>query len=334
MSELLDQIEQYYQAGVTDGLPVIPPTLDKYKEMVTAIGYPEEHVLGTIQPSGVEVRVKEIAINAIMAGCLPEYGPVVFAAVKAFLQEQFTPWGVACSTKGGAPLIIVNGPIRDEIGMNYRGNVFGSGARANATIGRALRLVLQNVCRAKSPDVDKAVLGHGGKYTYCIAEDEEGSEWEPLHVERGYQLDDSAVTLMGLEAPRQVSIVTDSGEAILYTLADTIASVGLFGGGILSKSEEKGNNYLLVIAKEHREILNKEGWTKNKIRDYIIEHAVLTPERLKPAGYDVKEPVPLIKKRENIYIVAAGGGGGFFSAVVPGWTWMSEPVTVKVERKL
>ena len=320
---MTDLIEEYYKAGVSDGLPLVPPTAEKIRDMVSCINHPEDYVLGTIEPSGAQIRIRELAINAVMAGCLPEYGPVVFAAVKAFLQDEFTPWGIACSTKGCAPLVIVNGPVRHDIGLNSLGNVFGSGCRANATIGRALRLVMQNICRAKPPDVDRSCLGHPGKFTYCIAEDEEGSLWVPLHAERGWPTDQSTVTLMGGEAPRFVSIVTRSCEALLFAIADTIACVGMFGGSA-------GMPYLVVIGKEHRDLLNAYGWTKSMIREYLLTNAVLSPETLQSAGYSTDNPVRMIKSPEHLLIVAAGGSAGAFSCVVPGWTWMSQPVTVAI----
>jgi len=316
-------IEQYYAAGVTDGLPVVPPTAEKISSMVAAMGYPEEHVLGTIQPSGARVRVREVAINAVMAGCLPAYGPVVIAAVKAFLREEFTPWGIAVSTKGCAPLIIVNGPVRHAIGMNSQGNVFGAGYRANATIGRALRLVIRNICKARPPDVDRACFGHGGKFTYCIAEDEENSLWTPLHVERGLQKEESAVTLLGGEGPRLVSIVTARAEAILYAIAATMATVGTFGG-------RAGLPYLVAIGREHREVLNAAGWTKDMMREYLVENALISPESLQKAGYPADAPFAVITDPQQLLIIAAGGSAGPFSCVVPGWSWMSRPQTVPV----
>lgn len=318
---MTDIIERYYEAGVTDGLPVVPPTAENIAAMVAAMGQPEDYVLGVLQPSGAQIRVKELAINAVMAGCLPEYGPVVFAATKAFLTEKFTPWGIAVSTKGCAPLIIVNGPIRTKIGLNSQGSVFGSGSRANATIGRAVRLVLQNVCRAKAPVIDRAALGHPGKFTYCIAEDEEGSPWEPLHVERGWPKTQSTVTLLGAEAPRQVTIVTRRAEEILFAIADTIACVGMY---------LPGNYYLVVFAKEHRDILAAQGWNKASIRRYIMENAVLTKKQLQRAGLDEKKSPQMIQSSEQLLLLAAGGSAGPFSCVVPGWSWMSQPVTVAI----
>jgi hypothetical protein len=306
------------------------PTQESVDAMVAAMGLPKDHVVGVLQPSGAEIRILEVAVNAVLAGCLPEYGPVVLAAVKGVLDERFAGWGIACSTKGCAPLVIVNGPIRQSIKMNCHGAVFGSGNRANATIGRAVRLVLQNVGGAKTPNLDRSTLGHGGKYTYCIAEDEEGSPWEPLHVERGLSPEKSAVTLLGGEAPRLITMVTNSAEAILYAAADTISCVGLLGLDF-DVSHNWSKPYLFVFAKEHRDVLKAEGWTKDKIKEFLIKNAVIPVERLRRAGIDMDKDAPMLHRKEDIFVVAAGGSAGPFSCVVPGWSWMSQPITVPIE---
>lgn len=326
---MIEQIERYYEAGVTDGLPVIPPTQERVEAMIEAMGLPKDHVVGVLQPSGINIRVMEIAVNAVMAGCLPEYGPVVLAAIKGILDERFAGWGIACSTKGCAPLLIVNGPIRKKIKINCQGAVFGSGTRANATIGRAVRLVLQNVCGAKPPHLDRSTIGHGGKYTYCIGEDEEGSPWEPLHVEKGLSPEKSAVTLIGGEAPRLISIVTNSAEAILYAAAETISCIGLLGLD-MDTSNDWSRPYLFVFAKEHRDILQAQGWTKDKIKEFLMENAVIPVERLRRAGIKLDQDAKMLGRKEDIYIVAAGGSAGAFSCVVPGWSWMSQPITVPI----
>lgn len=324
---MIEEIERYYQAGVTDGLPVVPPSLESVQAMVRSMGLPEEHVVGILEPSGIEIRIREIAINAVLAGSLPEYGPIILAAVKALLNEQFAGWGIACSTKGCAPLVIVNGPIRKAVGMNCHGNVFGSGNRANATIGRSVRLILQNICGAKTPHLDRSTIGHPGKYTYCIAEDEEGSPWDPLHVERGFSAEQSAVTLLGGEAPRLITIITDSAEAILYAAADTISCLGLH----MEATRDKGKPFLFVFGKEHRDVLQAQGWTKEKIKAFIMEHAKISASKLKRIGIEANQDWPVINRKEDILIVAAGGSAGPFSCVVPGWSWMSQPITVSIK---
>jgi hypothetical protein len=328
---LIDEIEAYYEAGATDGLPVVPPTEEKVEHMIAAMGYPKDHVIGVMQPAGTPIRIQDCAVNAVLAGCLPEYGTTVLAAVRAMLDDSFTPWGVACSTKGCAPLVIVNGPIRNTIGLNSKGAVFGSGTRANATIGRAVRLVLQNVCNAKPPDLDRSTMGHPGKYTYCIAEDEESSHWTPLHVDRGFAASQSVVTLMGAEAPRLVSIVTASPEAILFAVADTISCAGVAGDiSMHGDDREEGKPCLLVLGGEHRNILHAEGWSKARIRDYIMEHAVVSAEKLEKLGYPGKQSTRVFKRPEDLMIIAAGGSAGPFSCVVAGWSWMSQPVSVPI----
>ncbi|MDE3077906.1 MAG: hypothetical protein KGJ86_20985, partial [Chloroflexota bacterium] len=182
-SKVLAAIERYMEAG--DGLPVVPPTAGSVAAMVEASGLSQESVLGALPPRLANVTVRDVAINAVLAGCKAEYMPVVVAATRGLCTPSFDTFGVACSTKGAAPLAIVNGPIRQEIGLNCRGSVFGPGFRANATIGRALRLILLNVGGARPHLLDKGTLGHSGRFSYCIGEDEEDSPWTPLHVERG-----------------------------------------------------------------------------------------------------------------------------------------------------
>src|SRR5579884_2679781 len=183
--DTLEAIEFCYQQGWTDGLPVVPPTEARVAEFLAAAGLAPDAVLGTVPERGRVITAEKVAINAVMAGCLPTYLPVVVAAVQAMTADEFCLHGSMASTGGAAPLVIVNGPVRTQLGMNAGVNVFGPGTRANATIGRALRLVLLNVCDAQPGVLDQATLGHPGKYAYCIAEDEETTVWQPLHVERG-----------------------------------------------------------------------------------------------------------------------------------------------------
>ncbi|MQA83822.1 MAG: hypothetical protein GEV03_04080 [Streptosporangiales bacterium] len=306
-------VEEYLESELSDGLPVVPPTAESVAAMVESMGRPPETVIGTLPPGDAEATVRHIAANAVLAGCRPEYGPVVLAAVQAMAQDRFALYGVACSTKGSAPLAIVNGPIRKRIGMKAGGNVFGHGVRANATIGRALRLVVQNVAHAAPDVLDRATLGHPGKYSYCIAEDEEDSPWEPLHVARGMAADESAVTMVGCEAPRQFGVQQSSGEAILSAVAQTLANVATTNG----IGGRRNAPQVIVFAKEHRDILAEESWTKAAIKEWLVDNAVT------PSG-------PAISSADDLLIVAAGGAVGRFSSVCPGWTWQSQPVTVPI----
>ena len=190
-----EAIEFYFERGWTDGLPVVPPTPEKVARFLDAAGRSPAEILCTEPTKGRVITAEKAAINAVMAGCLPGYFPVVAAAVEAMNEPRFNLHAITASTAGAAVLAVVNGPIAGELGVNSGISLFGPGHRANATIGRALRLVIGNASGSVSGVIDKATLGHPGKYTWCIAEAEEVSPWEPLHVERGFSKDDSAVTV-------------------------------------------------------------------------------------------------------------------------------------------
>jgi hypothetical protein len=199
--ETIDAIELYYAQGWTDGLPVVPPTRAKVHVMVKQSGRAASEVIAELPPQGGKATVERIATNAVMAGCLPEYMPVVLTALEAMLETRFNLRGVLCSTHVSTPLLILNGPIVQALHVNSGHNVFGPGWRANATIGRAVQLALVDIGGAQPGVLDKVTFGHPGKYSDCIAENEAASPWEPLHVERGFQCEDSTVTVYPAEAP-------------------------------------------------------------------------------------------------------------------------------------
>jgi hypothetical protein len=256
-----------------------------------------------------------------LAGCLPTYAPVLLAATEALCDPAFSVHGPTASTSGMGVLTIVNGPIASQIGMNAGENLFGPGWRANATIGRALRLLLRNVCGAVPGALDRSCFGHPGKFTYCIGEDEAHSPWTPLHVERGIPPEESAVTLFAGESPHQVANQTASDpEAILASIADVMVA-----GGRLSLS---GQQFVVVIAGEHRKRLSEHGWTKKDVRAWLHEHAVRSEEDLAHAG---RLPAPQTAAQaarhhlaaadpDDILVVAAGGEAGGYSVVIPGWS--------------
>jgi hypothetical protein len=325
-------IEQFMRSDASDGLPIVPPGATSVAAMVAASGLPDEHVLGRMPPRLASVRVRDVAINAVMAGCAPEYMPVVVAAARGIMDERFDLFGVAASTKGAAPLVIVNGPVRLSIGVNCRGNVFGPGFRANATIGRTIRLLLLTVGQAPPNFLDRGTLGHSGRFSYCIGEDEEDSPWTPLHVERGLQASQSAVTVWGGEAPRQISVTTASPEAICGGLAYTLSSIGIGHGGPGAPAQSSHTPHVLVIAKEHRDILGSAGWSKADVRAYVAEHAVVAPEVIeRMGGRPASGPQGVVPSSDDLLVIAAGGAAGRFSSVLPGWTRQSQPVTVEVE---
>src|SRR5438105_11383427 len=199
-----DPIEALFDKGLTDGLPVVPPTRERVDRAIEASGRAADEVVALVPPNYGRATVEKIAVNAVMAGCRPEYLPVVLAAVEAVCDEAFDLHGVSATTNAPAPLIVVNGPIRRVLDSNSGAGLFGSGWRANATIGRALRLVCVNVGGAIPGFVSMSTLAHPGRYTYCIGEHEEASPWPSLAVEHGFAPDDSTVALPAADAPLTV----------------------------------------------------------------------------------------------------------------------------------
>jgi hypothetical protein len=319
-------IEFCYEQGWTDGLPVVPPTPERVQEFLALAALDGGSVLGEVADRGRAITAEKAAINAVMAGCLPAYFPVVVAAIQAMTDDAFCLHGSMASTGGAAPLVVVNGPVRAQLGMNGGGNVFGPGNRANATIGRAIRLILMNVCGAEPGVLDQSTMGHPGKYSYCIAEDEEGTGWQPLHVERGLGREDSAVTVLAGEAPHYVrNAFGQTPEEVLTTVADVMAHGGYTQGA-----------YLVAVSPEHRGVIERAGWSKADVRAYLVEHARRSAAGLKRAGYlrGAVEPgdaqrFPQLVEEADVLVVAAGGRGGVFSAVVPPWAGgrSSTPVT-------
>ena len=283
--------------------------------------------------------MEKIAINSVLAGCLPAYLPVVVAAVRAMTQPSLNLNGMQCSTHLATPLVIVNGPIRQAIGINSGANVFGQGWRANATIGRAVKLILTNVGRAIPGVTDKATLGHPGKFTYCIGENEEESPWEPLHVERGLGRAQSAVTVFGCEAPHNINnqASTNAGD-LCFTIADTMAILG-------TNMFYAQGEVLVVLCPSHAETIARDGWSKQHVKEYLYEKARKPVRLLRLGGLYGREVhrnfwprwvsreaddemVPIVRRPGEITVVVAGGAGRH-SAFLPGWATPS--VTVPVE---
>ncbi len=317
----LQAIEVYFQKGWTDGLPVIPPTEHQIRTMLNALGRSPGDVIGQIPVRARVITAEKLAINAILAGCLPSYAPILLAMVDALCDPAFAVHGPTASTSGMGVLTIVNGPIAPQVGMNAGENLFGPGWRANATIGRALRLLLRNVCGSIPGVLDRSCFGHPGKFTFCIAEDEAHSSWTPLHAERGVPAGESAVTLFAAEGPHQVSNQTASDpEAVLATIADVMVA-----GGRLSLS---GQQFVVVMAGEHRRHFAAKGWSKGDIRRWLAEHAVRSAADLARVGrlplpsssIEADRLYPAVADPEDILVVAAGGDAGGYSAVIPGWS--------------
>ena len=338
-----DLVEYYFEQGWSDGLPVVPPTQRKIEAVVDALGGDPQFAEAVIPPRGGTLTREVLAINMVMAGCKPEYAPVVRAAVLALCTKQFNLNGVQATTHMAAPLLVVNGPVRNAIGMNSGHNVFGSGNRANATIGRAIRLVLLTAGGATPGDLDKSTLGHPGKYTYCIAENEELSPWAPYHVEQGMAPDESAVFVIAAEPPHSVvNHVANDAQGVLDSIVSAMSTYA-------HNNAVAGGSCAVVICPEHAATIAASGWTRLDVRSYLWMNAGNTwgeisfHDRYAGGGKVYNKALPKWYKREtdaripvvpspaDIHLFVAGGAAGRFSAFIPGWGRMTSPVLRKID---
>jgi hypothetical protein len=316
--------------GWTDGLPVIPPTEALVQAMLRGATRAPDEVLGRMEPLKGTVTVEKVAANAVLAGCRPEYFPVVLASVRAVLQPQFHVGSTACTTGGAAPLVIVNGPIAGRLGISGGTACFGGSIKANATIGRALRLVMRNLGGAKPDGMEKSTQAWPGKIAgCCFAENEARSPWEPLHVERGHPAGASTVTVV---AVRGIYSVTEgrqtSGEGVLETL---VASMRYVGSPIYHQMHINALPVIVVLCPEHAEEIARAGFDRRAVRAYIHEHARLPVRVLRDRAYyapdawkglvDESDPdalVPIVTSPDRIILVVAGGDGRH-SSWIPAW---------------
>jgi hypothetical protein len=335
LAALEDEAEAMFDRGWTDGLPVVPPTEARVLRMLEGTSRAADEIVAVVPPDLVECTVEKIAINAVMAGCRPEYLPVVLAAVEGYCTDEFNGHGLLATTYFSGPVVIVNGPIATRIGMNSGGNLFGQGNRANATIGRTLQLVVRNIGGGRPGGVDRATLGNPGKYTFCFAEDEAGSPWEPLSVERGFGVGASTVTLFAGEAPRGV---VDQLSRTPESLAASLAAAAI---GVAHPKLALGFDAVLVIAPEHARVFRQAGWSKARVRSEIVGRTVRRGADLVRGAGGIADGLPLGLEEidvpkfgpDGLLIVHAGGTAGLFSAIIGGWIngpGGSQPVTVEV----
>ena len=336
-------VEAWFERGVTDGLPVVPPSRARVDAMLAATRRPAGDLVGEVPPNFGRATVEKLAVNAVMAGCRPDYFPVVLAVVEAACDPAFNLHGQSGTTNAASPLIILNGPLRQRLGVNCAAGVFGPGYRANATIGRALRLVMINLGGTRAGHISMSTMGHPGRYTFCIGEHEEVSPWEPLHVERGFAAADSTVTLFSGESPFMVN------DHLSRSAPQLAASLGWSAAGIWNhKSFPLYGHTLFVIGPEHARTFAAERWSKAQLRQFLYETVRRPVRELVPGpdgaesgrladrleGRAPEERIPKFPSPEEIVIVVAGGTAGRFSAVVPGWMggeMGSQPVTRRVE---
>jgi len=331
---VVDAIEYCFDQEWSDGLPVVPCTAERLEEFLARTDRDPDDVLLAMPQIGRECTVRLAALNAALAGCRPEYFPVVLAAWDSLRAEGYVGRGIWQSTTGTAPLLLVNGPVRERLGINCTGNVFGSGFRANATIGRAIRLAALNAFGLRPHALDQATQGTPAKYTCCIGENQEESPWPAFHEEFGFARDESTVTAMTIRAVAHIEARhTGDAEQLLRDLAGTITRTG----ALLHRSVSS----CLVLSPEHAHLLAGQGFDKQAIRRFVYDEAVLSREDLDRVGKtaisrttswrlpaDHPEAVPderidpdtgalhVLTSPEAVLVVVTGAGNSGVSAVV------------------
>ncbi len=332
-----DIYEFLFDQQVTDGLPVVPPTPERVERMLSGTSRHPDEVIGKIPPNYAPATVEKIAVNAVMAGASPEFLPVIIAAVHAAASGQFPLHGTIASTDGISPMMIVNGPIREQIGMNWGLNALGQGNRANMTIGRALRLVLRNIGGAREGEIDQTVQGGAHKFTLTFAEHEDASPWQPLHVEHGYEPDNSVVTLLPVIGGPRVCV-----DEYSRTARALVGSLAMGFQRIFSPNGQIGPS-MLVLSPEHADVFRRDGWTKCDVREAMMELTVLpirerlatdrvgggiTVPTLKREGIaeaDLDRPMSKVSHPSHIQFAVAGANAGKRTGIYPGIVRRMDP---------
>jgi len=311
-----------------DPLPVVPPTRERVDRMLRAAGRDPHEVIARIPPCYGEATVEKIAANAVMAGCVPEMMRVLIPLMRAIADERFNAHGVQATTHFAAPLIIVNGPVRSELNFHSRQNVFSNVARANSTLGRALQLILLNLGGARPDSIDMSALGNPGKFSYCIAENEEENPWEPLHVDQGLSREQSAVTLFAAEPPHGVS------EHNARTARGVLKSISYALATMWNYRACMGFEAVVALGPEHVHTIHRDGFTKQNVRDFLFENTgvplrcyndepgegVAARGMYKEIMIDGERCYQKFRAPESIKIVVTGGTAGKFSAVLGSWS--------------
>jgi hypothetical protein len=299
----------FEEKGWTDGLPIVPPTEERVKHMLAAVTRDPQDVIGFVPPRWAPATVEKIAINAVMAGCLPQYMAVLIAAVEALTDPKLNLYALQATTGGPAIMLIINGPIRKQLNINGGSNVLGEGWRANATIGRCIRLIQRNIGGSYPGTTCKATLGWPGKYTMCIAENEEASPWEPLQVERGFDPNTSTVTAISADGTVRASDLDSSkAEGVLTNFAHRMEG-------------PSGPEAIMVICPEHARIIAGDGFSKQDVKRFVWERAAYRMKDLPEETFhqrvkrrpDLKltreSVIPVTDQPDDILVIVAGGDG-------------------------
>ena len=316
-SDAEDAQEYYHSQGMTDGLPIVLPTEDKVWAMLEYVGLGPSDVVATEKIRGRKFTAEKVAVNAVMAGCKPEYMPVVIAAVQAISEPEFNLHANSTSTDGVAILALISGPIAKKLGINSGTVAMGYGFRANAAIGRALGLVKINAYGSLPHQMDKSTFGHAGQYTFCFAEDDDTIPWEPLRVEKGFNENSSTVTVFGVGPPLQVNTHDYSQpDEFLTIVSDAMLALGV-------DHEEA----VVVLSPEVLEYVRRSGWSKQRIKEFIFQKAQRSGKewnlRYRPlrqfTGSDLDRSIPVVKGTDHITMVGAGGSAGPFASIIGSW---------------
>jgi hypothetical protein len=335
LASLEDEFEAAFDRGWSDGLPVVPPTEARVMRMLEGTTRAADDAVAVVPPHLTEVTVEQVAINAVMAGCKPEYLPVVLAVVEAACSDSFNMHGLLATTYFSGPVAVVNGPIAERIGMNSGGNARGQGNRANLTIGRALQLVVRNLGGGRPGEIDMACLGSPGKLGLCFAEREHDSPFEPLATERGLAPGTDAVTLFAGHGPTAIADqLSRNPESLSRSFAASLR-------GEMHTKLAMGFDAMLVVGPEHGRIFAEAGWNKARLRAELDELLTIDGKEMVRGANGIDEGLPeafadsrIPKFRPGgLQIVHAGGDAGLFSAILGGWVAGakgSEPTTIEI----
>jgi hypothetical protein len=319
----IDEIsDAMFERGYTDGLPVVPPTEERVHRMLAGTTRPPGQSLGKMPPAQFDVTIEKIAINAVMAGCRPNAMPVLIAAIELMLDPRWDLGYLQTTTNPLTPLLIVNGPAREAAGLSGGTGAMGPGFRGNATIGRAIRLVLLNIGGATPGDIDKCTQGFVGKYGMCLAENEEESPWTPLHVARGFAKGESVVTVVGVNASTNIHDSSDRWQDLLKTLTGSLKSPGT------ANVADPNSTPVILINPLHARILSEAGYTMEKLREHFFRQARIEADELSgrrrqlrldhgEEHFLVEGKVPVTNAADRILIAVVGGMSGGHSCFLP-----------------
>ena len=336
LADLEDDAEGCYERGWSDGLPVIPPTRVRVIRMLKGTDRSPGEIIGNIPPDNAPCTIEKVAINAVLAGCKPEYFPIVLASVQAALQDKFCMHGLLCTTYFSGPVMIVNGPVVQQVGLNNGINALGQGSRANATIGRALQLLIRNVGGGVPGGIDRAVMGNPGKYTFCFAEDESDADWSTLAQDRGFERSESVINLFAGEGLQpivdQKSRDPDSLARNMAASLRAVVNTKLYGVA----------DAVLVVCPEHRRVFREGGWNKDDLKNALYDNLMTPGSELILGAQGIAEGMP--EKFENkvigkfrddgLHITSTGSKAGMFSAIISGWVASGERGSQLVSQRI